>query len=265
MNPGKIRESVLLVAAIVLTLSGLILGLILSGGGCKSDDTTTAPPVVTPIHDDLFPLAAGRRFEYTGFLVYPNTVDSAITSSVGSYLGIWTVLPGPSGTWLIRDSTTVEGITSVRFFQIKKDSASGDLSFRQTLGPFYRAIGATYSDTLAWIELAKPSVGVGAQWSAFDTTVVGHMGGLTGDVRLQIFGKIEGQVSITDSSAAHVVYPHAYRIRTWRKITAGGFVVQDDATTAKLWLVADVGPVQMNISGDTENYGLFRVLTSRNF
>src|ERR1051325_3162844 len=81
MNPGKIRESVLLVAAIVLTLSGLILGLILSGGGCKSDDTTTAPPVVTPIHDDLFPLAAGRRFEYTGFLVYPNTVDSALTST----------------------------------------------------------------------------------------------------------------------------------------------------------------------------------------
>src|ERR1051326_5246802 len=108
MSPGKMRESVLLVAATVLTLSGLILGLILSGGGCKSDIINTPPPVVTPIHDDLFPLAAGRRFVYTGFLVAPNTVDSAISSAIGSYVGIWTVLPGPSGTWLIRDSTTVQ-------------------------------------------------------------------------------------------------------------------------------------------------------------
>src|SRR5258706_2028538 len=251
MSPARMRDCVLLVAATFLTLSGLIL----FAGGCKSNDTTTAPPLVSPITDDLFPLVTGHRFEYTGFLVAPNTVDSAISSSIGSYVGIWTVLPGPSVTWLIRDSPIVEGFTSVRFLQIKKNSSSGDLSFRQTLGPFYRAIGATYSDTLAWIELAKPSVGVGVQWSAFDTTVVGHVGGLTGDVHLQIFGKIEGQFSVTDSSVSHLVYPHAYRIRTWRKITAGGFVVQDDLTTAKLWLVAGIGPVQVNISGGSENYG----------
>jgi hypothetical protein len=255
------RDSVLIIAASFVVFSGLIM----FSDGCKSNDTTTAPPVVTPITDDLFPLVAGHRYVYTGFLVAPNTVDSAIGISIGSYLGIWTLLPGPSGTWLIRDSTTVQGITGVRFFQIKKDSGTGGFLFRQTLGPFYRAVGATYSDTLAWLELVNPSVGVGVQWTAFDTTVVGHVGGLTGDVHLQIFGKIEGQVSITDSSSSHQVYPHAYRVRTWRKITAGGFVVQDDATTAKLWLVADIGPVQVNISGDTENDGLFRVLTSRNF
>src|SRR5258705_8278721 len=128
MSPAWMRDRVLLAAATFLTLSGLIL----SAGGCKSNDTTTTPPVVTPITDDLFPLVAGHRFEFTGFLVAPLTVDSAISSSIGAYEGIWTVLPGPSGTWLIRDSTTVQGVTSVRFFQIKKDSVSGDISFRQT-------------------------------------------------------------------------------------------------------------------------------------
>jgi hypothetical protein len=261
MSTARMRDFVLLVLAAFV----IVWGLILSANGCKNNDTATPPPVVTPVTDDLFPLVVGHRYEYTGFLVDTNSVESPINSTIGAYVGIWTLLPGPAGTWLIQDSTTVLGVTSLRYFQIKKATATGDISFRQTLGPFYRAIGATYTDTLAWIELAKPSVGVGATWTAFDTTVVGHVNGLTGDVHLQIFGKIEGQFSITDSSTAHNVYPHAYRIRTWRKISAGGFVIQDDATTARLWLVADIGPVQVNISGDTENYGLFRVLTGKNF
>src|SRR5258707_5847272 len=122
MSPARMRDCVLLVASTFLTLSGLIL----SAGGCKSNDTTTPPAAVTPITDDLFPLVAGHRYVYTGFLVAPNTVDSAISSSIGSYVGIWTVLPGPSGTWLIADSTTVHGVTSVRYFQIKKNSSTGD-------------------------------------------------------------------------------------------------------------------------------------------
>ncbi len=233
---------------------------------CKSNDTSTGPPVITPITDDLFPLVAGRRFEFSGYLVAVGSVDSAVSGSAASYIGVWNVLPGPSGTWLIQDSTTVFGYTSVRYFQIKKDTSNGDLSFRQTLGPFYRFFHVSFTDTAVWIGLARPSQGLATAWTAFDTTVTGNIPGVgSAPVRLQIFGEILGQVSITDSSSAHTVYPKAYKVRTWRKITAGGIVVQDDATTAILWLAADVGPVQVNVAGDTENYGFFRVLKSRNF
>jgi len=239
--------------------------LILAVGGCKKDEGPVAP-VITPITEDLFPLVAGRRFVYTGFLVEKNSVDSAVASSIGFYQAVWNVLAGPAGTWLIQDSTTVGATTTARFFQITKDTTTGDFSFRQTLGPFLRAIHATYTDTTVWIRIARPSMGIGVAWTAFDTTVTGQVpGGGTASIRLQIFGEIEAKVSITDSSASHTVYPNTYRIRTWRKITAGGFVVQDDATTAKLWLVANIGPVQVNISGDTENYGHFRVLKTKNF
>ena len=239
--------------------------LIFTGGGCKKDEGPTTP-VITPITEDLFPLVAGRRFVYTGFLVDTNSVETPVASSVGHYQAVWNVLAGPAGTWLIQDSTTVGTTTATRFFQITKDTTTGDFSFRQTLGPFYRAIHATYTDTAVWIGIARPSMGIGVVWTAFDTTVTGNIPGVgTSNVRLQIFGEIEAKVSITDSSASHTVYPNAYRIRTWRKITAGGFVVQDDATTAKLWLAANIGPVQVNISGDTENYGHFRVLKDKNF
>jgi hypothetical protein len=243
----------------------LILPLLLAGG-CKSNDTSTNPPVITPITEDLFPLVAGRQFQYTGYLVYQGTVDSAVQPSVGAYAASWTVLPGPSGTWLIQDSTTVFSATTVRYFQIKKDTSNGDFSFRQTLGPFYRAINASYTDTAVWIGIARPSMGIGTSWTAFDTTVTGNIPGVgSAPVHFQIFGEIVGQFSITDSSSAHTVYPHAYKVRTWRKITAGGFVVQDDATTAILWLVANIGPVQIDVAGDTENYGFFRVMTGKNF
>ena len=256
MNTERMRASVLIIAGFLL---------ILLAHGCKSSDNV-APPPITPITDDLFPLVTGHRFEYTGYLVYPLTVDSAVGPSIGAYGGVWTVLPGPSGTWLIQDSTNVAGVTSVHFFQIKKNTSTGDFSFRQTLGPFYRAIGAVYTDTLVWIALAKPSMGINTAWTAFDTTVTGNIPGVgSASVHLEIFGKVEGQFPVTDSSADHHVYPKTYRVRTWRKITAGGFVIQDDATTARLWLAADIGPVQVNISGDTENFGFFRVLKSRNF
>src|SRR5262249_52552020 len=133
---------------------------ILLSGGCKNNDTTTNPPAITPITDDLFPLSAGAHLYYTGYLLYPGAADSAVHPSVGAYAASWTVLPGPSGTWLIQDSTNVFSTVSVRYFQIKKDTSSGDFSFRQTLGPFYRAINATYTDTAVWIGIARPSQGV---------------------------------------------------------------------------------------------------------
>ena len=139
----------------------------------------------------------------------------------------------------------------------------------QTIGPFKRAFGIPYdtlsaADTLAWVAVARPSQGVGAtgaQWTAYDSTFTGT--GST-QVRLQIFGKIEAIETIIDSSSGHTSYS-TYRSRTWRKITVSGSVVQDDATTSRLYLAKDVGPVQIRIVEDTENIGHFRVLSQKNF
>jgi hypothetical protein len=241
-------------------------------GGCKNSDSgTTTPNVIVPITDNLFPLVAGHVYVYTGYLVDTNQVDTPVEPQPTPYRTSWTLLsspPAPAGAWLIIDSTTVGTSTSVHRLLVKKDTTTGDISFRQTLGPFYRLIGATYTDTTIWVELAKPSVGVNVQWTAFDTTVTGHLAGQTGQVHLEIFGKIEGQQNVTDSSASHTTYL-AYKVRTWRRVTAtvSGVTItlQDNSTTSQLWLTKDIGPVQVNISGDPENYGHFRVLQSKNF
>ena len=245
-----------------------LLAMTLFVAGCKSGDSGTTPAVIVPITDNLFPLVSGHAYVYEGFLVDTNKVNTPVPGQPTPYRTSWTLLPGPSGTWIIVDSTTVGVNTSIHLLLVKKDSTTGDISFRQTLGPFFRAIGATYSDTAIWVELAKPSYGVGVQWTAFDTTVTGNLQGQSGSVHLEIFGKIEGQENVTDSSASHTTYL-TYKVRTWRRITAtvSGVTVtiQDNATTAQLWLVKDIGPVQVNISGDTENYGHFRVMQSKNF
>lgn len=251
----------------VLLLAFAVLMLVVAGG-CKSD-ATQATVTITPITDNLFPLVAGNQYVFAGYLVEIGEVDSPKTGiPPGVYQSTWTFLPGPNGTWLIKDSTTIGTPVTPRFLQIRKDTTTGDLFFRQTLGPFFRFFNVTYTDTAIWVELAKPSVGVGNTWNAFDTTVTGSLQGQSGTVHLQIFGKIFGLESITDSSSSHTTR-QAYKVRTWRKITATvqgvTVTVQDDATTALLWLVKDVGPIQVNIAGDTENYGHFRVLKSTNF
>jgi hypothetical protein len=235
-----------------------------TSGTPDSSRLRVAVTVSGAIHADLFPLLAGRYYSYTGFLVEVNTVA---TPKAGSYSASWTVAPVGGTTWLIQDSTTYNSHLTTRGFLIRKN-VSGDFDFLQTLGPFYRAFSVPFTDSTAWIHIAKPSLGITgtpntAQWTAFDTTVTGTIGGTSGLVRLQILASLSGAI-ITDSTAGHNTYA-SYYVRTWRKITLGSIVVQDDATTARLWLVKDIGPVQVNIAGDTENYGHFRILQSKNF
>jgi hypothetical protein len=148
---------------------------------------------------------------------------------------------------------------------IIRKTAAGDFEFMQTIGPFKRAFGiptgTTAPDTLKWISVARPSLGLNVEWAAFDSTFIGT-GGTT--VRLQISGKIEATETVTDSSTSHQSHL-TYRSRTWRRITVGGTIVQDDATTSRLWLERNVGPVQIRIVEDTENIGHFRVMKAKNF
>lgn len=248
--------------------------LVLSFAGCDSDESTPPPsggPV--PITDDLFPLVVGHKLTYEGYATAPVS-GTQIPDPTDSYRTVWTIaannVPTPLGgtATAIVDSTTGPFgpggavVTVARTLLVQKD-ASGDFNFMQTIGPFKRVfgipVGTTAADTLVWVAVARPSQGVGVTWDAYDSTFTGT-GGTA--VRLQIFGQIETEETITDSSYTERA---TYRSRTWRKITLGGTVVQDDATTSRLWLSKDIGPVQMRIVEDTENPGHFRVMNAKNF
>ncbi len=264
-----------------VTLGDSVLTILAKSAGVtsvrvKDADTNRVTITVTvtgSITFDLFPLTVGRKFRYVGYATAAGS-GSRIADPSGVYRTIWTILtnaaPSPLGgtATAIQDSTTGSflpaGVYAVRTLLVQK-SPAGDYSFLQTIGPFKRAFGiptgTSAADTLKWFAVARPSLGVNVQWSVFDSTFTGASSTL---VRLEIFGKIEAVETITDSSASHATHV-VYRSRTWRKITAGGSVVQDDATTSRLWLERNVGPVQVRIVEDTENIGHLRVMQSKNF
>jgi hypothetical protein len=145
----------------------------------------------------------------------------------------------------------------------------------QTIGPFKRAfgitVGTTAADTLIWVAVARPSQGVGstgAVWTAYDSTFNGFYNGLPATVRLEIFGMFEATEVISDSTSTFdgpATERTTYRSRTWRRVSANGTPIQDDATTSQLWLAEDLGPAQMDIRFDPENFGHFRTLSATNF
>lgn len=247
------------------------LSILLTINGCKKDNGVT-PPGVTPITDNLFPLVPFRVFEYSGFRVDTNSVETPVPGTSAVYQATWTLLGDlqQNGTFIIKDSTTV-GTPNPQptLLQIARDSSDGSFRFRQTLGPFYRAIAArgitiTYSDTLIWVLIVKPSVGVGGTWVGFDSTWSGSSPLGPVDVRLTINGVISYPVAITDSTTAHTQH-NTYLSTTTRKVVIGGQTVADGAITGRFWLAKDIGPVQLNIAGDAENYGHWRVLKNKNF
>ena len=241
-----------------------LLFLSLISFNCKSDNGTTNPPAtVTPITDNLFPLVEGNSFDYTGYLVDTNSVKTpAPENPAGVFSATWTLHFDGGNIWHFQDTTMVNGDTTIKKLYIRKDSATGDFAFLQTLGPFYRAVHITPIDTALWVTVARPSLGMNNTWLAFDTTVNGQVNGVSAAIHFQIFGIIEAREIITDSSSSHTQY-NTYRIRTYRTISVGPISIS--TTSAYLWLAAGIGPVQVDIAGDPENYGVFCVLKNKNF
>jgi hypothetical protein len=245
-----------------------------------SDDSTDAPPgtTVVPITADLFPLIAGRQFTYTGYATANSTSGGApIPDPNNDYLTTWTIGPtvtsplgGPAVALFDTTRINLPGIgvvTVPRTLLVKKDSL-GDFYFMQSIGPFKRAFqipyGSSAADTLIFIPIVRPTQGsgsTGVQWTAYDQTFTSS-GGVP--VRLEIFGRIETQETISDSAAPPANHT-VYRARTHRRVTVGGSVVQDDAETARLWLEPEIGPIQVRIVEDPENIGHWRFFVSRNF
>lgn len=237
--------------------------------------SVTGPIPITTI---VFPLLNAHAYVYTGYAINTSANGSTrIPDPNNVYRTSWTLsgpLPGPNppaGSFLIRDSTTfhlgASDTTVIRSLVIIRNPVTGSFTFFQTLGPFFRALGVLplgRQDTVRAITIADPSVGIGGTWTAFDSSSYTNATGST--VRLQIVGSFEAGETITDS--AHQTY-NALRFRTARNVfvTTGSNTVQvvTNATTSRLWLVKDIGPVQVHIAEDTENIGQFRVMKQRNF
>ncbi|MGB2868484.1 MAG: hypothetical protein WBD36_08545 [Bacteroidota bacterium] len=246
-----------------------VLAVIISVDGCKKDDATTNPGV-TPITDDLFPLTVGHQIKFSGYLRH-QTADTNITATGAVYYTTWFVAsnnaPTPVGGTanLIYDTTqvptgianppTTKVITPL-FIQRTSATGSGNFSFLQNIGRFYRTFGITRSDSLRWILIAKLDEGIGVEWTGFDSTWATAVG----NVQLKIVGKFVGTESITVGGSTFT----AYKLTAVRRVSIGG-AAQPESPTATFWLVKDVGPVKVIIDADGESYGHYREFKSKNF
>jgi len=250
-----------------LTIHGVSGGFTTVKVGDAAAATTTIRIVVTgAVTADLFPLVLGNNYTYGGYAIAPST-GTIFPDPTNRYRTVWTIgPPGPfPGSTVIVDSTRlihplIGEINVARNLLIQKNNITGEFIFFQTLGPFFRAFGINRSDTVRAIPIAKPEVGIGGTWTAFDST---YTDSTMSVIRLQIFGEVEDGEVITDSTATNGTH-ETIRFRTWRRITLNGTVVVDNATTSKLWLQKDLGPIQILIAEDTENIGHFRIIKDWN-
>jgi hypothetical protein len=266
-SAGDAAVATSVLAGTSLSITGVLGGyttvIIQDGSGAS----ITIPVVVTgPITSDLFPLVLGHKFTFKGYAIA--TTGLPLADPMQRYQTIWTIGPaGPfPGSTVIVDSTrfihpTLGEIGVARNLIIVKNPVTGEYLFAQTLGPFFRAFNIPRVDTVRLVSIAKPEVGIGGTWTSFDSSYVDGTGAT---IRLEILGEVEDGEVITDSSGAGTTY-ETIRFRTWRRISVNSAVVVDNATTSKIWLRKGVGPIQVLIAQDTENFGHFRTLSDKNF
>jgi hypothetical protein len=250
--------------------------------GCEKDNG--ADPLDTAIPDNIFPLTAGRVIMYNGYLTQ-NDTETKITASEAGYSTSWTittkipvtaVFPNPpfnvsGNAYLVRDTTRVPGVgVTMKFTPVfaDYDSATGAYRYMTNLGYFFRtfqvkAAGSANiaSDSLRFIVLANPRAGMGGTFTCFDETFAGSVAGSATNVNLKITGTWgTAKQAVTTATATY----DAYYLEIRRVVTIGTTPVAT-GLTAKIWLVAGVGPVKMHLLGDAESHGNYRVITGKNF
>jgi len=247
-----------------------VLSLVFTSSGCK-EKSTEPEQGVQPITEDLFPLVVGRKLVFSGFLrdaitdvnieatgaVFEARMTVAAVNTqtpfgtahvISDSMRVPTGLPQPPTTWVV----------SSYYVQRSSPTGSGNFSFLTNIGRFYRTFGLQRADSLRWIMLVKQDAGVGEEWTGFDSTWTAP----TGQVRLQIVGKIEPKASITVNNQTYSVY----KATATRKIYLGGSATPSVVgETASLWLAPDLGIVKFIFNADGESRGFYRELKSKNF
>ena len=259
--------------------------------GCKKDDAVVTPEDKT-VPNDVFPLIAGHRFDYTGYFTNANT-ETQIAGTDAFYSTSWTL--GSSATPLSAIfgatygalvSANNGGITSASLIYdstltapggVRKftpvfayyDTTNADYYYMTNLGLFFRGSRIKLStdtskirnDSLRFIKLASPKAGIGGEFTSFEGDFVSYSNpaALT-TLNLKITGKWESKTDVTVNGQPFSTY---YLVIS-RTVKVGTAVV-DAGVTAKLWLASGIGPVKMLLIGDAENPGNYRELKTKNF
>ncbi len=254
---------------LVVGLAMFVLALALTTSGCKKEDSTE--PAVVAISEDLFPLILGRQFVFSGFL-RDKTTDLNIDATGAVYEARMTVVAvnatTPFGTaHVISDSQRVPtGLANpptiwvLGSFYVQRNPATGtgNFNFLTNIANFYRTFGINRADSLRWVLLVRQDLGVGVEWTAFDSSWTGA----TGVVRLQVVGKVEGREALTLAGQSF----NPYKITAIRKIYLGGSSTPSvQQPTATIWLQPNVGIVKFIFNADGTSLGFFREYKSRNF
>lgn len=247
----------------------LVAGLFLALSGCKK---ATDPEQAEKVEGDLFPLTAGHKLTFNGFIRHAVN-DTNITVTGAFYTGIMTVVPAApplppnvadiaGTTFFIFDSSLVDPTpvwVESGFYVKRASSTSGDFMFLTNAGRFYRLFGINRVDSLKWILLVKEGATVGESWVGFDST---YTSTTVGSARIRIEGVFEGLAPVTVNAQTY----SAYKLTATRSIFVGGSTTPvAQGPTATIWLVPGLGIVKFIFNSDGETPGFERNLLSKNF
>ncbi|MEX1140674.1 MAG: hypothetical protein WEF53_15145 [Bacteroidota bacterium] len=249
----------------------LVASMLIVAPGCKK---STDPAEAEKVMGDLFPLTAGHKLTFNGFIRHAVN-DTNITVTGGFYRGIMTVLPAApplppnvatlaGTTFFISDSSLVDPapVWVVSGFYVKRTSStSGDFYFLTNAGRFYRQTFVNRVDSLKWILLVKENATVGESWVAFDSSYTSSSGAV-GTARLRIDCVFDGLAGVTVNGQTY----QAYKLTATRSVYVGGAPTPvSQGATATVYLVPGLGIVKFLFNSDGETPGFDRNLLSKNF
>jgi len=258
--------------------------------GCKKDDAVVTPEDKT-VPNDVFPLIAAHRFDYSGYFTNQDT-ETPIAGTSAFYSNSWTLggntpfsaifgVPygglisanngGRTSASLIYDTTLTAPGGPKKFTPIFAyyDTATTDYYYMTNLGLFFRGsvvkdsanAAGVRKDSLRFIKLASPKAGLGGEFEAFKQSYVSYSNpvALT-TIDLTITGKWDSKVDVTVNGTIYSTY---YLVIS--RTAKVGTTTVSGGVTAKLWLAKGIGPVKMFLAGDAEVPGNYRELKTKNF
>jgi len=258
--------------------------------GCKK--STEPEDISESVPATIFPLTAGHRFEFSGYLTESSTEDKIPNSEAG-FSASWTIFPSTpladflpvnavsyltqTSAPLILDSVRVTGILTepkVTPVFAYYDTSSGDYYYLTNFGYFFRSYFIYESassvkirdDSLRFIKLASPKAKTMNEFIVHEENFQSYRFSSTtpAEINLKIVGQFEKKENLTLSVNGKDTIFTTYYLSVKNKATIVGLGTSE-SINAKFWLADGIGPVQFFLAGDDEAPGSFRKLKGKNF
>lgn len=260
--------------------------------GCDKDENNPAgnDGVHEAVPSNIFPLTAGHRFEFSGYLTSGSTENKIPGSenlfarwsiqgevSLAAYFESARIahLAKTTAT-LIVDSLSVPGIlpqskTTPVFAYF--DNGNTEYYYLTNLGNFFRTYAIYDStntqtvrgDSLRFITLAAPNAKTGNNFTVFKQSFNSYYFGPNPVLlTLEIIGNFERKENLTLTLNGKDTTLTTYYLSVMNSATMGTLSPQK-SVNAKFWLAEGIGPVQFFLAGDSEAHGSFRTLKGKNF